>query len=189
MNLVDVSVFTAEAATRIAGAPNATLRQELMGTFREFFVWSGSYLARTNPIDIIANQREYTLPAPTSSNILTTYAALVDDRQVRFTGTPIPGTIALHIKYPEDKPDALVGIVAIKPQDYSLVPEDTVTYDFDTILDGLCGRMYNMPDKPWTNTVQARYHLRRFRSGMGQARVRVRSLYTTADAGWRYPPW
>lgn len=189
MNLVDVSVFMAEAATRIAGAPNDTLRQELMGAFREFYVTSGSYVVETVPTDIVANQAEYALPQPSASRILAVYAAEVDEVNVRFSGTRTPGTIKLAITYPENKVDALVGTVSIAPQDYSLVPEDSVIYDFDAILDGLCGRMYNMPDRPWSNSVQARYHLKRFRSGMAQARVRVRSKYTNADAGWRYPPW
>jgi hypothetical protein len=195
MNFVDISVFYDEASLRLSGAPTSTLRTELEATLREFYVRSAAFIIETDKIDVVANQKTYSFNPQVLGDILLTYAVQIYDDsdeapiQQNFSGTLVPGDIKLAHKPSSNKTDAMSAWVALKPKSYDVIPEGTITYDFDTILDGLTGRMFNMPDRPWSNAPQAAYYLRRFRQGQGQARVRTRSLFTRADAGWRYPPW
>ncbi len=189
MNVVDISVFFDEAATRLSGAPLETIKQELRGTLREFYVRSGSWVVESSGKTIRANKRDYNFEPQQTGNVLAVYACKVDGRPVGFSGTREPGAIQLTIAYSEDKPKALVATLSLKPSSYNLIPEETVTYDFDAILDGLTGRMFMMPDRPWSNSPQAPYYLKRFRIGQAQARERIRKLYTKNNLSYRFPPW
>ncbi len=187
--MVDISVFFDEAATRLSGAPLETIKQELKGTLREFYVRSGAWVVESPAHTIRANRREYNFEPQQTGNVLAVYACEVDGRRVGFTGTREPGTIQLAIAYSENKPKALVATLALRPKNYDIVPQETMTYDFDTILDGLTGRMFMMPDRPWSNSPQAGYYLKRFRTGQAQARERIRKLYTRNNLSYRFPPW
>lgn len=190
MNMVDVSVFYDELASRISGAPMGTIRNELEATLREFYVFSAAYVAFTVPQDIVANKVNYDVSVQPTGNVLVTFSVKVDDRITAFRGTTgAPGVIELRNKPSTGIDNGLIAAVALKPKQCGTIPEETVTYDFDTILDGVTGRMYMMPDRPWSNSPQAQYYLKRFRQGMSRARVRVRSQYTTADASWKFPAW
>jgi len=189
VDVVDVSVWVPELATRVAGASNVVLRQELAGAMREFFVSSGSWLADTVAQDIVAQQDVYTLLQPVEGTILYTYGVQIDNESVRFNGTDASGVIKLRQAPSVAKVGALFATVATRPTAYDVVPINTETYDFDTILDGAMGRLFNMPDKPWSNSVNAQYHLKRFRIGVGRARVRTRGLFTNQDEGFRFPAW
>lgn len=187
--MVDISVFYDEAASRISGAPIDVLRQQLEGTLREFYVRSGAFLTLTPAMNVKGDKVAYNFNPQPEGEILTIYSVLVDEVPVRFHGAEEPGSVILVTKYPEDKDKALTAVVSLRPFKYDLIPEETVTFDFDTILDGVTGRMFMMPDRPWSNGPQAEYYLRRFRQGQGQARVRVKSRFTQQAAGWKFPPW
>lgn len=190
MNFVDVSVFYDEAASRISGAPLAALRMQLKATLREFYLRSGAFVIKASPQNIVAGQAEYSLDAQAEGAVLTTLSVLVNDKAVRFSGsTSGPGIIVLNSTPAVDITNGLSGYVSLRPFDYDTIPEETYNFDFDTILDGLSGRMFAMPDRPWTNKPEAAHYLRMFRQGQSQARVRVASTYTQAAAGWKFPAW
>lgn len=190
MNFVDVSVFYDEAAARVAGAPLDALRMQLKATLREFYIRSGAFVVKAIPQNIVAEQSEYSLDNQPEGAVITTLSVLQEDRLVRFSGSIVgPGLITLQVKPATDITNGLSGYVSLRPFDYDTVPEETSIYDFDTILDGLAGRMFAMPDRPWSNRPSAGEYMLRFRQGQSQARERVRSTYTRADAGWKFPTW
>ena len=58
---------------------------------------------------------------------------------------------------------------------------------FQNILDGVLGRLYVMPAKPWSNKVEAAYHLKRFRGAMGFRMQESRRGFNYGVHSWRYP--
>jgi hypothetical protein len=186
---VSVDLFIDELATRVSGAPVNVLQQELKATLRDFYVWTNSFVILTPGIDIVAGQDEYALNPQVDGNVLTVFAVKVEDTFVPFYGTETPGTIKLANSPTVSVIGGLTAYVALKPLDYASIPDVTVTYDFDTILDGATGRLFSMPDRPWSNLPSASLYLQRYKIGSGRARVRTRSRYTTAEAGFKFPSW
>jgi len=60
---------------------------------------------------------------------------------------------------------------------------------FDIILDGTLGRLTSQQDKPYTNTMAAQYHIRRFRNGIAKARDVAHRQFTSAESAFLFPAW
>lgn len=59
---------------------------------------------------------------------------------------------------------------------------------FGDWYDGVLGRLYAMPAKPWANPTQAIYHGKRFRNSMAYRKQEVPRGFTWGMPGaWRYP--
>ena len=65
---------------------------------------------------------------------------------------------------------ALSAIVALNilPTATDL-PDIAYVHHYDTLLDGVLGKLFSHPAKPYSNPALAQYHLRRFQSGVGVA--------------------
>lgn len=189
MNLVSISMLYDALSTRLSGAPRDTLDSEIQAALREFYIWSGAFLYETPALSLKANQQRVYFNPQQVGRVTIVHQVEVEDIQVGFRGTLEQGAIDLKTTYPNDKPKSTVGHVSLIPHDLAMIPEDVYIFDKDCIVDGVTGRMYMIPDKPWSNAVQATYYLKRFREGMNRARVRVRAGFTKADAAWKYPAW
>ncbi len=55
------------------------------------------------------------------------------------------------------------------------------------MVEGVIGRLQLQPNKPYSDTTSAMYHLRRFRSGMQQARTAALHNNTYGVNSWNYP--
>jgi hypothetical protein len=55
------------------------------------------------------------------------------------------------------------------------------------ILDGLLGRMFSQPAKPWTNTQLSVFHMRKFKIGIAGARVEWTRNNNYRQQAWRFP--
>jgi len=55
------------------------------------------------------------------------------------------------------------------------------------LLDGLLGRMMNDPNKSYSSTTGALYHLKRFRDAIARARVSKLRANTLGASAWRFP--
>jgi len=55
------------------------------------------------------------------------------------------------------------------------------------LLDGLLGKMMNDPNKSYSNTSGATYHLKRFRDAIARARVSKLRANTLGSGAWRFP--
>lgn len=55
------------------------------------------------------------------------------------------------------------------------------------LLDGLLGKMMNDPNKSYSSTTGATYHLKRFRDAIARARVSKLRANTLGSGAWRYP--
>jgi hypothetical protein len=116
----------------------------------------------------------------------------VSEAPVAYYGnTEQPSRITVDPTPSKDLPQSLLVYAALGPK-YPY--EDTMpaffrSHLFDVILDGTAGRMMGQQDKPYTNTIGAQYYMRRFRTGMAQARDMARRQFTSAETGFRFPSW
>ena len=58
---------------------------------------------------------------------------------------------------------------------------------FDDWVDGVLGRLFSMPAKPWAAPTQAVYHHKRFRNHMAFRMQEVRRGFVYGTPGWRFP--
>lgn len=80
------------------------------------------------------------------------------------------------------------ALLALKPVSFETVlPAETWTNWFETLLDGTLFRLYGQPSKPWSNTQLAQYHGTRFRQGMNRARGLAAQAYSNQQPAWCYP--
>jgi hypothetical protein len=195
-----------ELYSRVPGAASDHIDQELKSTLREFFTKSGFWTEELDPINIVALTDTYTL-TPTTGVVMGVQAAWVDNKQVHLISIkpkveptspttpnlgycPQPNQLQLFPTPSVSITDGLKVLVRLNPSaDFSDIPDEASSHFFDEIMDGVLGRLYSMPGKPFSNVVTAQYHLRRFRNGIASARDISRRRYSTAERGWSFPPW
>lgn len=105
-----------------------------------------------------------------------------------------PGRFTLKPFLSVDGPEQLRPTVALGFPEGANFQDDQIPiqfrrYWYDHIVDGVCGRMMAMQDKPYSNLVQARYHMQRFRTGMSQARDMGRNQMNTSENEFIFPSW
>ena len=107
----------------------------------------------------------------------------------------VPGKFTLTPMVTEDYYKILIPyvVMTIKDKvcntDTATVPYWMLRYWKDHWIDGVLGRLMSVPDKPYTNLIQAQYHLRRFRNGISQARDMARRQFSTAETDFKFPGW
>jgi hypothetical protein len=57
----------------------------------------------------------------------------------------------------------------------------------NVILDGLLGKMFSQPNKPWTNSQMSVFHMRKFNSKVASARVEVQRNNKYRAQAWVFP--
>jgi len=60
---------------------------------------------------------------------------------------------------------------------------------FQDWLDGALGRLQGMVSKPWTNTVMAAYHGKRFRNAMAFRKQEALRGFSYNTPAWQFPRW
>lgn len=197
--LVSTSEWLTELRTRLPGISSGQLDLELKATLREFFTQSGFWTEEVPPINIVAGKSEYKITYP--------QAKVMGIHGIWLSGIAIPlatiqpksnktsqaymvehDLVKLYPTPNKDIKDGLEVLVRLNPTPAMCkVPIETVSHFFDYVLDGVLGRLYGQPGKPYTNVLQSQYHLRRFRDGMAAARDMGRKRFGTATRPWVFP--
>lgn len=203
--LVSTDIWKNELTTRLPGISSGQLDLELKSTIREFFTKSGYWVEELPAIDIKADKDQYRVNTQGQSVVMGV-------QQVFVSGTPIglttyrpkfqnSGSARASSAYPvevdllelspvpnTDIDGGLIVIARLNPiGEICKVPETAATHFFDEIMDGVLGRLYSQPGKPYTNLIQSQYHLKRFRDGMAMARDIARKRFSTATRPWSFP--
>jgi hypothetical protein len=66
------------------------------------------------------------------------------------------------------------------------LPELLLDTHWEDIFDGVLGRMYAHPDKPYSDSGGSAYHLKRFRTRINQARDMANRGYTGNAQNWTF---
>jgi hypothetical protein len=202
---VTLSTWLQDILPRTPGVVRRIAKRELILTAREFFEQSGAWRVLVGPKDMKADKKRYVL-SPYDA-----YADTVSVLGVEYLGdalrayprppalvtrtapTPIgyylssPDTVRLWPLPTSDVADALTFYVALMPKPtVTHLPKIAYTHFYDALLDGVLGRLYNHPAKPYSNPNLGAYHLRRFRTAIAEYAGRAKEGFTHAPS-WSYP--
>ena len=197
--LVSNDEWLNELRTRLPGISEGQLSLELKSTLREFFTKSGFWMEELDPINIVADKELYKLSYP-QARVMVVHRVWIDNAPTTLS-TIAPKANSGRKAYMKE-PDLLqIGPMPTVSVDDGLVvqaqlnplpcmdkvPYETVTHFFNEVLDGVLGRLYSQPGKPYTNLIQSQYHLKRFRDGMALARDMGRKRFSNSTRPWVYP--
>ena len=202
--LVSTDEWINELTTRLPGISSGQLKLELKSTLREFFTKSGFWMEELAPINIRADKDQYKLSYP-QAKVMGVHYVWANGRPIGLattlpkrtaTSSNLP-SVAYMLEHdlmqifpapPRYGDGALKVVARLNPlPDMCKVPSETVSHFFDEVMDGVLGRLYSQPGKPYTNLVQSQYHLKRFRDGIAMARDMGRRRYGNAERSWSYP--
>lgn len=205
------SLWQSPLEARFAGATPQIVRQELNAAIQEFYFQSRAWREQIGPYTVTAAQANVTLnPVQTHAKVVFVHQAWIEDPD-----NGVRGLKALTV-YPTDgqtdypthyyaadplllrlwpTPDATLGTVlyadaALAPlSSTAQLPSVAASHHFEAILEGSLARLFLMPNKPWTDLMQAAVYTRSFRRRCMEFRAISDSGYTRADPPWRFPPF
>ena len=197
-----------DAARRLPGPTMELIQAEFVSTMREFFSRSSCWTADLTPQDIVAGQVEYCFD-PITAGVVINYMRIVrvgvypirpmPTLQVRNVtpadqpssySNPEPNTVILYPIPAIDIADGLSVNASLIPTTCDVeFPSYIKTQFYEPLFDGLLGRMYSYPDRPWTSPELAKYHLRRFRSGMARVRGIAEQGLNRSSGLWAFPSY
>jgi hypothetical protein len=79
-----------------------------------------------------------------------------------------------------------VRAILIPTETATTFPDVAAAKHYEALLDGLLGRLYGHPAKPYSNPQLATYHLNRFRNAIGEASAEQKQG-GFAGQNWTYP--
>lgn len=200
-----IATWLKDLLPRTPGINRKVATREFIMAAREFFrqstVWrvalENSYFA----------DGEYGYTAVTSepdSEIVQIYSVEANGIQLqpvverptgeRTTGTPtrwIPLGLNRFDVWPT--PDVyddtvIIRAILIPTASTTTLPDFAYARWYDAFIDGALGRIYAHPAKPYSNPTLGEYHLRRFRSAIGQASGESKQGGIVAQ-NWVFPPF
>lgn len=120
--------------------------------------------------DLVSGMFTYAVYRPT----YITVTALPDEEQIKY---PLKAVMALSIAK---------SCLQCDCGEWGL-PEWTYNMFFQEWLDGVLGRLYQMPAKPWSDATKAVYHHKRFRNGMAFRKQEATKGFVHGSPGWHFP--
>lgn len=191
---------------RTPGIVRKVAKRELVLACREFFERSAAWRVVVGPKNLIANKKTYyTSPYDAYSDVVRVFS-------VELSGSPLnvllrrpagvePEATLPHSYYLNTTPaqvrvwpmpttsktNALTFYLALTPKvTVTKLPSIAQTHFYDAILDGVLGRIYAHPAKPYSNPTLGQYHLRRFSVAIGHYAAEAKKGFGEATS-WTFP--
>lgn len=200
---VSISVWLKDILPRTPGIVRAVARRELINAAREFYRQSGAWrevLENTYFDDgdyqytVVPSNSESEVIQVTSVEVNGSLLTAVTERPVgdRQDGTPTQwfptGLNTLEIwPTPEQYDDEVrIRVILIPTESATTFPDAAYAKYYEALLDGVLGKLYGHPAKPYSNPSLAEYHLRRFRNAIGEA-VAEQKGGGFAGQNWQFP--
>ena len=200
-----ISVWLKDLLPRTPGATRAVVAREFRLAAREFFAQSRTWRETLDPVDVVADQAEYTpVPSdPVNSELLDVIAVEFNNFPLQSIAgrpsgatsgqapygwyVPEPGAVSLYPTPSEDLVGGLRFHIALTPKiDATVLPDWIFTRYYDALFDGTLGRLFAHPAKAYSNLTGADYHLRRFRTWIQQASGDAKQGHNNSQ-NWRFP--
>lgn len=197
------SLWLKDILPRTPGIVRAVAKRELILAAREFYRDSYAWREVVESVYWDDGTYQFTIPTPYS------YAEVIQVTQVEVNGQPLttrserpvgdrqdgtptnwfptgPNTIEVW-PTPEMYEDTLrVRVVLLPTVDATELPDLAAAKHYEALLDGVLGRVYAHPAKPYSNPTLGEYHLRRFRNAIGTAAAAFKHG-GFAGQNWTYP--
>ena len=198
---------------RIPGAVEAVVLDELKEVIKDFCKDSTSWRGVIRELDVVEGERliPTNLTPATERKVIgilavyhNAYGSALHDRShfpmidSWITGWTAngddPSVIELGQLPTADVLGALSAWVYYEPTDIATMtdiemPEILKRQFFEFIMDGVLGRMYAQPNKPYTNGPGAQFHSKRYRLKVGEARAHANAGFTSRAQNWFFPTW
>jgi hypothetical protein len=200
MAAVDITRFMNSARSRLTGATDDALQLELFNVMDEFFKGSNVWC---EDIDILIPGQD---PANTIYELTSTGPSLIDKLAWVYevpasssigrgpqigAAMQVPGELTLSLQPTSAKTYRVTVILTVQDpvarSGYVTFPAWVLAKYRQTLLDGLLGKMYSQPSKPYTNTQLSVFHMRKFKIGTSSARVEWTRNNTYRQQAWRFP--
>lgn len=202
---VKLQTWLRDILPRTPGAVRKVAARELVLAAREFFERSAAWRVVIGPKDLRAVKKRYTL-SPYDA-----YSDVVQILGVELEGCPLqlytrqpalgrsadrplgfwlesPDTVRLWPTPTVSVDEALTFAVALAPKlTVSHLPRMAQTHFYEALFDGVLGRMYAHPSKPYTDPTLAQYHLKRFRNAIGAYAGQAKQGFAPGAVSWRFP--
>lgn len=202
---VKLQTWLRDILPRTPGLVRKVAARELVLTAREFFERSAAWRVMIGPKDLRAVKRRYSL-SPYDA-----YTDVVQVLGVEFNTCPLrkmvrqpaefrsattpshywlesPDTVRLWPQPTQNDDESLTFYVALTPKPtVSHLPRIAQTHFYDALFDGMLGRVYAHPAKPYTNPTLGQYHLNRFRAAIGHYAAQAKQGFSPGAQTWSYP--
>lgn len=182
-----LSLWLKDVLVQTPGAVRAVAKRELILAAREFYRISGVWRAVLEANDLTVGDYTYTADSPDTTgeviqilevevNALPLAAKVERPRGDRPTGQPTlwyPTSGNTFEVWPTpdmyDVDSMIVRVQLIPTEDATAFPTSASQKHYDALRDGLIGRLYGHPAKPYSNPSLAQYHMNRFRDAIAAA--------------------
>ena len=205
---MSLALWTEALLPRLPGAPEPFVKAELVRTIQDFCTQSTALRGMIHGLNLTADEREVVVeddePEKTTViGVLRVYAPnvrFVDYShapwEVYMANAPVGYTVEkgppVKLVF-SDIPDRNVegyihAYVYSKPTDPESYLPPLLLHEFEeSVLDGTLGRLLSVPEKPYTDTKTAIFHLGRYRRRITQARVQANQGFTGNAQNWTFP--
>lgn len=200
---VSISVWLKDILPRTPGVVRAVARRELINTAREFYRQSGAWREVLENTYFDDGDYQYTVvPSNPESEMIQVTSVEVNGSPLTATterpvgdrqdGTPTlwfpTGLASIEIwPTPEQYDDDVrVRVILIPTESATTFPDAAYAKYYEALLDGVLGKLYGHPAKPYSNPAFAEYHLRRFRNAISEAAAEQKGG-GFAGQNWQFP--
>jgi hypothetical protein len=173
------------------GALDDAIKLEIFNALDDFFRQSHCWLQDIS-VSAVAGDDTYTLTPTADTGTILDLVSLTGEADQPVGATmPTPGELVLDSEPSSNETlTAKVSLTVVEPLDADDLPNIPTWFMKKYgiyLLDGVLGRMFSQPVKPYTNERMAIYHTRKFRGGIAVARSEARPENLYAGQRWRYP--
>lgn len=202
-----ISTWLQDILPHTPGCTRAVAKRVFMTTCREFFRITTAWREVLTGIGLTSGQDAYTItPTDVTAQLSQVLSLEYKGRPLRklvarpagdaYSGTPhswflgpAPNQVTLWPTPDATEADVLTARIAltILPTATEL-PDLAYVHHYDTLLDGVLGKLYSHPAKPYSNATLAQFHLRRFQNGIGVAAGQAKQGYVKGQ-DWTYPSY
>jgi hypothetical protein len=200
MAAADITRLMNNARSRLSGATDGVLQQELFNVMDEFFkksnVWNEDIEVTIPGMDPANTVYQLAPAAPALiDKLLWVFQKPTETSIGRGPGVnaamSIPGELTLRLQPSSDVVYIVsVALTVADPLDrggYVQFPAWVLAKYRDTILNGLLGRMMTQPNKPYSNTQLSVFYMRKFVQETAAARVEWTRNNTYRTQAWAFP--
>lgn len=194
----DMNRLMDHARIRLPGALDAAIQMELFSVLNEFFqvsnIWYEDIQFAVQPTadSYLENPEAYTYDVVPDQGTITRLMGVVNSQGfAQRASMPILGSVVLS--YSPNVADTYTARVALTVTDpvtrdgYPEFPDWVLNKYGNDILDGVLGQMMSQIAKPYSSPNIAAVHLRKFKSGMSQAKVEASHQNVYRGQSWRFP--
>lgn len=198
-----ISLWLKDVLPMTPGAVRTVVKREFQLCAREFYRDSTAWREVIESVYWADGLYQFTVPTPHSyAEVMQVVEVEVNGQALRMSserprgnrpdGTPTtwfstgPDSIEIW-PTPEMYEDTVrVRAMLLPTEDTTVLPDVAKTRHYEGLRDGLLGRLYGHPAKPYSNPTLAQYHLSRYRNAIATAKG---EFIQGGNAGqnWQYP--